>query len=154
MADTKIKRGGLGRGLSALLSDASDDNNNATQVFINTQEILLDQIEVNPFQPRNHFDEEKLLELAESIKKQGIIQPITVRKLAENKFQIIAGERRFRATKIANLTSIPAYVREANDEQMLEMGLVENIQRENLNPIEIALSYQRMITECSLKQDE
>lgn len=155
MSDTKFKKGGLGRGLSALISDASLESvNSGASVFVNTQEIPLEQVEVNPFQPRNHFDEEKLIELAESIKKQGIIQPITVRKLAENQYQIIAGERRFRASKLAGLTTIPAFVREANDEQMLEMGLVENIQRENLNPIEIALSYQRMITECNLKQEE
>ncbi|NOS91955.1 MAG: ParB/RepB/Spo0J family partition protein, partial [Cyclobacteriaceae bacterium] len=111
-------------------------------------------IETNPFQPRQHFDQEALKELSESIQVHGIIQPITVRKLARNQYQLISGERRFQASKLAGLTSIPAYVRSADDQQMLEMALIENIQRENLNPIEISLSYQRLITECNLKQEE
>jgi ParB family chromosome partitioning protein len=111
-------------------------------------------IETNPYQPRTHFDEEALNELADSIKVQGIIQPITVRQIGPNKFQLISGERRLQASKRAGLRSIPAYVRTADDQQMLEMALIENIQRENLNSIEIALSYQRLITECSLKQEE
>jgi ParB family chromosome partitioning protein len=117
-------------------------------------EILLSEIETNPFQPRQHFDEEALKELAESIKVHGIIQPITVRRLTQNRFQLISGERRFQASKLAGLKAVPAFVRSANDQQMLEMALIENIQRENLNPIEISLSYQRLISECNLKQEE
>jgi len=117
-------------------------------------EIKLADIEVNPFQPRSDFDEQALLELADSIKLQGLIQPITVRRLNAHSYQLISGERRFRASKLAGLTQIPAYVRTANDQQMLEMALIENIQRENLNAIEVALSFQRMIEECSLKQEE
>lgn len=153
-----IKKNSLGRGLSALLSDANSVNNNeqtsSTPELENFKEILLAQIEVNHHQPREYFNEEALLELSESIKVQGIIQPITVRLLATNQYQIISGERRFRASKLAGLTSIPAYIRTANDQQMLEMGLIENIQRENLNSLEVALSYQRLITECNLKQEE
>lgn len=117
-------------------------------------EIPIEEIEVNPFQPRTHFDQEALLELAESISVHGIIQPITVRRLAEKQYQLISGERRFQASKLAGLKAIPAYVRSADDQQMLEMALIENIQRENLNAIEIALSYQRLISEIGLKQDE
>jgi len=117
-------------------------------------EISLGHIDTNPFQPRTRFDQEALNELADSIRTQGIIQPITVRQLGKDHYQLIAGERRLQASKIAGLTHIPAYVRTANDQQMLEMALIENIQRENLNSMEIALSYQRLITECSLKQEE
>lgn len=117
-------------------------------------EILLSDIEVNPFQPRHHFDKDMLKELADSIKIHGIIQPLTVRRLSGNKYQIISGERRFQASKLAGLKAVPAFVRLADDQQMLEMALIENIQRENLNPIEIALSYQRLISECDLKQEE
>jgi ParB family transcriptional regulator, chromosome partitioning protein len=117
-------------------------------------EIDVEAIEVNPFQPRTYFDPAALQELAESIRVQGIIQPITVRQLDHNHYQLISGERRLQASKIAGLKTIPAYVRTANDQQMLEMALIENIQRENLNAIEIALSYQRLISECDLKQDE
>jgi ParB family chromosome partitioning protein len=149
---------GLGRGLGALLHDNESVNRQAkTSPFetISTMtEIGLALIETNPFQPRTHFDEEALKELAESIRTQGIIQPITVRQLGKDRYQLIAGERRLQASKIAGLSHIPAYVRTANDQQMLEMALIENIQRENLNAIEIALSYQRLITECSLKQEE
>jgi ParB family chromosome partitioning protein len=109
---------------------------------------------VNPFQPRTHFDKGALEELADSIRMQGIIQPITVRKLDENSYQLISGERRTQAAKLAGLKAIPAYVRTANDQQMLEMALIENIQRENLNAIEIAISYQRLLSECNLKQEE
>src|SRR5690606_25236694 len=109
---------------------------------------------VNPFQPRTAFDEEALRELADSIKLQGLIQPITVRQAERGTYQLISGERRLRAAKLAGLTEIPAYVRTANDQQMLEMALIENIQRENLNAIEVALSFQRMIDECNLKQEE
>src|SRR5689334_24037222 len=117
-------------------------------------EIPIEEIEVNPFQPRSHFDQEALLELAESITVHGIIQPITVRRLAQNQYQLISGERRYQASKLADLKMIPAYIRSADDQQMLEMALIENIQRENLNAIEIALSYQRLITEIGLKQEE
>ncbi len=157
------KKKALGRGLSALLSDTPDEEKLEVDVtnpvgthttHENLNEIPLDEIETNPFQPRQHFDQEALKELAESIKVHGIIQPITVRKLAQNQYQLISGERRFQASKLAGLKAVPAYVRLADDQQMLEMALIENIQRENLNPIEIALSYQRLLTECNLKQEE
>jgi ParB family chromosome partitioning protein len=122
--------------------------------FNTMSDIDVDFIEVNPFQPRTYFDLDALNELAESIRVQGIIQPITVRQLSPDHYQLISGERRLQASKLAGLKTIPAYVRTANDQQMLEMALIENIQRENLNAIEIALSYQRLISECSLKQEE
>ena len=164
------KKKALGRGLSALLSDNSSDDKLEVDIPVGSTslaevsptttpasgmtEIPVDEIEVNPFQPRTHFDQEALLELAESISVHGIIQPITVRRLAHRQYQLISGERRFQASKLAGLKSIPAYVRSADDQQMLEMALIENIQRENLNAIEIALSYQRLISEIGLKQDE
>lgn len=147
----------MGRGLSALLSDAAPSAAPAEEkvVEINSiSEIPLDQIEPNAGQPRTYFDEEALSELAESIRVQGIIQPITVRRLSEKEYQIISGERRYRASKLIGLATIPAYVRTADDQQMLEMALIENIQRENLNAIEISLSYQRLLSECNLKQEE
>jgi ParB family chromosome partitioning protein len=150
------KRPVLGRGLNALLKDSEkvkNENKTVSEVS-NINEIPIENIEANPFQPRTHFDQEALKELAESIKVHGIIQPITVRKLSEGKFQLISGERRWQASKLADLKMVPAYVRTANDEQMLEMGLIENIQREDLNAMEVALSYQRLITEFSLKQDQ
>ena len=153
------KKVALGRGLKSLLSDTPESDRleeaaPASASHGGMSEILVGEIEVNPFQPRQHFDQEALRELAESIKVHGIIQPITVRKLSKNQFQLISGERRFQASKLAGLKSIPAYVRSANDQQMLEMALIENIQRENLNPIEVSLSYQRLISECHLKQEE
>jgi ParB family chromosome partitioning protein len=155
------KRNALGRGLGALLQDTPSNADEQEKSIIaapapaaSMNEIKLTDIEVNPFQPRTHFDQEALAELAESIKVQGIIQPITVRKLKANQYQLISGERRFQASKLAGLTAVPAYVRTADDQQMLEMALIENIQRENLNAIEIALSYQRLLTECELKQEE
>src|SRR4051812_20164647 len=165
------RRNALGKGLSALLNDSvnvqpynkskdhdKDKEASTSAVEVNSlgsvNEIQLAEIEVNPFQPRTDFDEQALSELADSIKLQGLIQPITVRKVNAHKFQLISGERRLRASKLAGLTQIPAYVRTANDQQMLEMALIENIQRENLNAIEVALSFQRMIDECSLKQEE
>ncbi|MEO6524587.1 MAG: ParB/RepB/Spo0J family partition protein [Mucilaginibacter sp.] len=167
------KRNALGRGLSALLNDSADvipntrptgNNNNSSNTKVESSpqvndmgsvnEIRISEIEVNPFQPRTEFDEQALLELADSIKLQGLIQPITVRKVSGHEYQLISGERRLRASKLAGLKTIPAYIRLANDQQMLEMALIENIQRENLNAIEVALSFQRMIDECSLKQDE
>ncbi len=150
------KRPVLGRGLNALLKDSEKVKNEKapSEAVSSINEILIESIEANPFQPRTHFDQDALKELAESIKVHGIIQPITVRKLSEGKYQLISGERRWQASKIANLTVVPAYVRTANDEQMLEMGLIENIQREDLNAMEVALSYQRLITEFSLKQEQ
>ncbi|QHT65604.1 ParB/RepB/Spo0J family partition protein [Rhodocytophaga rosea] len=151
------KRNALGRGLGALLQDSesvNNDNLTSLQTLNTMSEIDIHAIEVNPFQPRSYFDTDALNELAESIRVQGIIQPITVRQLSRDQYQLISGERRLQASKIAGLKSIPAYVRTANDQQMLELALIENIQRENLNSIEIALSYQRLISECNLKQDE
>ena len=150
------RKNALGRGLGALLEDSDDQKtqNVKKEAASSINELPLEHIEVNPFQPRSDFDEDALQELAESIKVQGIIQPITVRILEKDKYQLISGERRFQASKLAGLTKIPAYIRSANDQQMLEMALIENIQRENLNAIEIALSYQRLLSECKLKQEE
>ena len=154
-----VKKQALGRGLSALLKDSVEDiqsikDKNADRVVGSIVEIELDSIEVNPYQPRTYFNEEALRELASSIKELGVIQPITVRKLEGNKFQVVSGERRFRASKLIGLTTIPVYIRLANDQEMLEMALVENIQRKDLDPIEIALSYQRLIEEIKLTQEE
>src|ERR1700744_3025874 len=156
------KRNALGKGLSALLNDTPDVRNdrpaavqsNEINSLGSVNEINISEIQVNPFQPRTEFDEQALKELADSIKLQGLIQPITVRRVNAHSYQLISGERRLRASKMAGLTTIPAYVRTANDQQMLEMALIENIQRENLNAIEVALSFQRMIDECHLKQEE
>ncbi|MCZ4693189.1 ParB/RepB/Spo0J family partition protein [Ancylomarina euxinus] len=149
-----VKKSALGRGLGALIDDRDDfQNRPSRQEYELSNEIELSKIEVNPFQPRTKFDDEALNELAKSIKELGIVQPITVRKLNSNSFQLIAGERRLRASKIAGLTKIPAYVRLAEDDKMLEMALVENIQREDLDSIEIAISYQRLIDECDLTQE-
>lgn len=159
MAKKSNKRNALGRGLSALLSDtdqpvAGDLNPvEVSKALGSVAEIPIAAIETNPFQPRVSFDLVALEELAESIRAQGIIQPITVRKMGEA-YQLISGERRFRASKMAGLENIPAYIRTADDEQMLEMALIENIQRHDLNPIEIALGYQRLIEELGLKQEE
>ncbi len=160
MADNNPKRkNALGRGLGALLEDAPVTHvgkgfQTSQNPINNISDIDLLDIEVNPFQPRTKFDEEALAELAESIRVQGIIQPITVRRLGDRKFQLISGERRYHASKLAGLLRIPAYIRVANDQQMLELALIENIQRENLNAIEIALSYQRLISECQLRQED
>lgn len=156
---TPKRRNALGRGLGALLEDSSSSpkrrENNEKEIMVNAMnEIPLENIEVNPYQPRARFEKEALEELAESIRVQGIIQPVTVRKLDNNTYQLISGERRFQASKLAGLESIPAYVRLANDQQMLEMALIENIQRKDLNAIEIALSYQRLLSECDLKQEQ
>ena len=152
------KRNALGRGLSAILrnpkTDITDNRNDEKNLVASISEIAIEEIQINPFQPRVNFEKEKIYELAESIKELGIIQPITVRKLGYNKFQLISGERRLKASKELGLKSIPSFIRIANDEQMLEMALVENIQRENLNPIEIAISFQRLIKECNLTQEE
>lgn len=149
----------LGRGLSALLKDPSNDiksiqDKNADKVIGSIVELDINTIEINPFQPRTNFNEETLRELASSIKELGVIQPITVRKLGFNKFQLVSGERRFRASKLIGLETIPAYIRIANDQESLEMALVENIQRQDLDPIEIALSYQRLIDEINLTQEQ
>ncbi|WKD86234.1 Stage 0 sporulation protein J [Polaribacter huanghezhanensis] len=153
------KKQALGRGLSALLKESSADINsvsdkNADKLVGTIVEIELENIEVNPFQPRTYFDQDALTELANSIKELGVIQPITVRKLEGNKFQLVSGERRFRASKLVGNTTVPAYIRLANDQEMLEMALVENIQRKNLDPIEVALSYQRLIDEIKLTQEQ
>lgn len=153
------KKQALGRGLSALLKDPSNDINsakdkNADTIIGNIVELDIEAIEINPFQPRTNFNEETLRELASSIKELGVIQPITVRKLEFNKFQLVSGERRFRASKLIGLKTIPAYIRIANDQESLEMALVENIQRQDLDPIEIALSYQRLIDEIKLTQEQ
>jgi ParB family transcriptional regulator, chromosome partitioning protein len=148
---TPQRKSALGRGLNALLEDASFLVKR--EAISPLQEISIEQIQINPFQPRKDFDPAALQELRESIKLHGIIQPLTVRQLAPSVYQLIAGERRLQAAKMLGLTRIPAYIRTANDQQMLEMALVENIQRENLNPIEIALSYQRLLTECQIKQE-
>ena len=147
------KKQALGRGLSALLKDTSVSDTFNDAVVGSIIEISLETIQVNPYQPRTYFDEESLRELASSIKELGVIQPITVRKIGDS-FQLVSGERRFRASKLIGNKSIPAYIRTANDQEMLEMALVENIQRKNLDPIEVALSYQRLIDEIQLTQEE
>lgn len=154
-----LKKQALGRGLSALLKDPENDiksidDKNADKVVGNILEVDIDSIEINPFQPRTNFNEEALQELASSIKELGVIQPITVRKLDFNKYQLISGERRLRASKLVGLTTVPAYIRIANDNESLVMALVENIQRHDLDPIEIALSYQRLIDEIQLTQEQ
>lgn len=153
---TKQKRG-LGRGLDALLPTnppASSAEASPAVAATSVGMVPLSQIEINPFQPRQAFDEQALGELAASIRVHGIIQPLTLRRIGEQQYQLISGERRFRASKLAGLDEVPAYIRTADDEQMLEMALIENIQREDLDPIEIALSYQRLIDELGLRQDE
>ena len=160
------KKSALGKGLSALLSDDETDitsrsigkpkssEEEVSKTVGNIAEIEISQIETNPFQPRTVFEKEALIELADSIKEHGIIQPITVRKLGYGKYQLISGERRFRASQLAGLKKIPAYIRIANDQSMLEMALVENIQRRDLDSIEVAISYKRLMEECSLTQEE
>lgn len=149
------KTGGLGRGLGSILPDVDIDvAMGGAVVTTSITTIPLDQIEVNPFQPRKEFDQTALQELADSIQHQGVITPITVRKMPTEKYQLIAGERRYRASQLAGLKDIPAYIRVATDSQMMEMALVENIQRENLNAMEIAFSYKALIEECQLTQDE
>lgn len=154
------KKSALGRGLSALLLDAStditskSDSTSHPAVVGSISQINIKQIEVNPFQPRTHFEDDALKELAESIMQQGIIQPLTVRKLGYDKYQIISGERRFRAAQMAGLEMVPAYIRIANDQSMLEMALVENIQRQDLNAIEVGISYNRLIEECNLTHEQ
>lgn len=155
---SKSKKRGLGRGLEAILqspdTDITSGDISGNYVAGAVAEISINIIEANPFQPRSDFDDMALRELAASIKSQGVIQPVTVRKLGFDKYQLISGERRLRASKLAGLETIPVYIRVANDEQMLEMALIENIHRENLNAIEVAISYQRLIDECSLTQEQ
>lgn len=157
---TYQRKSGLGKGLSALLDDTETVQNTRQQTeneftsLGTISHIKTTEVEVNPFQPRTEFDSTALQELSDSIRLQGLIQPITVRKVGSSSYQLISGERRLRASKLAGLKEIPAYIRTANDQQMLEMALIENIQRENLNAIEVALSFHRMIEECDLKQEE
>jgi len=155
------KKPALGRGLSALLEHADTDimlpgrsKEPAGEVVDSISKLPVESIEVNPFQPRTEFEKEALMELAGSIRQHGIIQPLTVRKLGRGRYQLISGERRYRASQIAGLTEIPCYIRLADDQSMLEMALVENIQRENLNAIEVGISYQRLIEECELTQEQ
>ncbi len=157
MTSNTKKRGALGKGLSALLENAATDITSKSQesgVVGSISMIPIGDIEANPFNPRTNFEKEALEELRESIATHGIIQPLTVRKLGRDKYQLISGERRFRASQLNGLEEVPAYIRVANDQAMLEMALVENIQREDLNSIEVALSYQRLITECNLTQEQ
>lgn len=164
MSATTVKRNALGKGLGALLADKDSvvsspkEGTNAAMTNTGSTEgiptIPVNQIQTNPYQPRTEFEEIALQELADSIKVHGIIQPLTVRKINDGSYQLISGERRFRASQIAGLTAVPAYVRTANDQEMLEMALIENIQRKDLNAIEVAISFQRMIDECNLKQEE
>jgi len=148
------KRQALGRGLSALLDDSINVNESSNAVVGSVVELSIDQIEINPFQPRTNFNQEAIEDLATSIKTLGVIQPITVRKIDDKSFQLVSGERRLRAAQSVGLTTIPSFVRIADDQESLEMALVENIQREDLDPIEIALSYQRLIDEFGLLQDK
>ncbi|NQX96659.1 MAG: ParB/RepB/Spo0J family partition protein [Flavobacteriales bacterium] len=154
------KKPALGRGLGALLQNSETDitigstTENGGNVVGSVSAILITAIEANPFQPRTQFEKDALVELANSIKELGIIQPVTVRKMGYGKYQLISGERRFRASQIAGLTEIPAFIRIANDQEMLEMALVENIQRQDLDAIEVAFSYQKLIEECNLTQEK
>ncbi|NVK66606.1 MAG: ParB/RepB/Spo0J family partition protein [Flavobacteriales bacterium] len=157
MATNSKKRSALGKGLSALLENADTDitsKSSGTGIVGSISTLAIKSIEANPFNPRTNFEKEALEELSTSISIHGIIQPLTVRKLGRDKYQLISGERRFRAAQLAGLKEVPAYVRIANDQAMLEMALVENIQREDLNPIEVALSYERLLEECDLTQDQ
>ena len=155
MSNSPQKKPALGRGLGALLTNVDTDITSLTGATLGSISLLpISSIETNPFNPREHFEQEALEELANSIEEHGIIQPLTVRKLGRDKYQLISGERRFRAAQLAGLIEVPAYIRVANDQAMLEMALVENIQREDLNAIEVGLSYQRLIEECSLTQEQ
>lgn len=155
MSSNTKKRPALGKGLSALLENTDTDiTSKGSETAGSISDISIVSIEVNPFNPRTNFEKDALKELSASIKLHGIIQPLTVRKLGRDNYQIISGERRFRAAQLAGLSKVPAYVRIANDQTMLEMALVENIQREDLNPIEVGMSYQRLIEECNITQDQ
>ena len=158
MSSNTNKKPAMGKGLAALLGNPNTDittKTNSSEVVVGSISTLpVTSIEANPFNPRTNFEKEALEELSQSIAIHGIIQPLTVRKLGRDKYQLISGERRFRASQLAGLSEVPAYIRVANDQTMLEMALVENIQREDLNAIEVAISYQRLIEECSLTQDQ
>ena len=155
MSNNQKKQPALGRGLGALLTNVDTDITSLTGATLGSISLLpIHSIETNPFNPREYFQKEALEELAVSIGAHGIIQPLTVRKLGRDKYQLISGERRFRAAQLAGLIEVPAYIRVANDQAMLEMALVENIQREDLNAIEIGISYQRLIEECALTQEQ
>jgi ParB family chromosome partitioning protein len=155
MSSNAKKQPALGRGLSALLQNAETDITGASAVPAGAVALIsISLIEANPFNPRTHFERSALDELKTSIQTHGIIQPLTVRKMGRDRYQLISGERRFRAAQLAGLTEVPAYVRIANDQTMLEMALVENIQREDLNAIEVALSYERLLEECKLTQEQ
>lgn len=159
MSSNIKKRSALGKGLSALLENSETDittkSANTNSGLVGSVSMLpINSIEANPFNPRTNFEKAALEELSQSIAIHGIIQPLTVRKLGRDNYQLISGERRFRASQLAGLTEVPVYIRVANDQTMLEMALVENIQREDLNSIEVAISYQRLIEECSLTQDQ
>jgi len=158
MTNSKPKKRALGRGLDAILSSPDTDitsrDISGNYVAGAIAELNIDEIEANPFQPRSDFDERMLNELADSIKSQGVVQPITVRKMGRDHYQLIAGERRLKASKLAGLKKIPSFIRVANDEQMLELALIENIHRADLNAIEVAISYQRLIEECDLTQEK
>lgn len=152
-----VKKEALGKGIRALLENIEHDNQikEVTPAATSNISMLnLDSIEVNPFQPRMEFDEEKLRELSDSIALHGVIQPITVRKLNAKKYQLIAGERRLKASKMSGLVEVPAFVRTANDQEMLEMALIENTHREDLNALEVAINYKRLIDECNLKPED
>jgi ParB family chromosome partitioning protein len=146
------KKNALGRGLGALI-DGVEKEALERKVEPNMN-ISIDSIDGNPFQPRTHFNDQSLEELAASIRKLGLVQPLTVRETGNGRFQLIAGERRLRAARLAGLTHVPAFIRTADDQAMLELALVENIQREDLDPIEVAISFQRLIEECRLTQEE
>lgn len=157
MSSNSKKKSALGKGLSALLENAETDitsKSNGTGIVGSISTLPIEKIEANPFNPRSNFEKDALTELSQSIKIHGIIQPLTVRKLGRDKYQLISGERRFRAAQLTGLKEVPCYIRVANDQTMLEMALVENIQREDLNPIEVGLSYERLIEECDLTQDQ
>jgi ParB family chromosome partitioning protein len=147
------KKNALGKGLGALISNDSFETTKEVPVSVENYEIEISKIKANPSQPRTNFDEISLIELADSIRTHGIIQPLTLRETVYGEYQIISGERRFRAAQLAGLTTVPAYIRTANDQETLEMALIENIQREDLDAIEIALSYKRLIDECNLTQE-
>ena len=144
----------LGRGLSTILKDAPQRGETTQKNSITAQEIPIEAIQINPLQPRKEFNEEKITELSQSIKNMGLITPLTVRKIEEKKYQLIAGERRFRASQLAGLQKVPVYTREVDDKQMLELALVENIQREDLNALEVAIAYERLMEECNLTQEQ
>ena len=157
MSSNLNKRPALGKGLSALLENTATDITSSTNIdgIVGAiSNIPITSIETNPFNPRSNFEKEALEELSESIATHGIIQPLTVRKMGRDKYQLISGERRYRASQLAGLKEVPAFIRIANDQAMLEMALVENIQREDLNPIEVALSYKRLLDECSMTQEQ